>query len=154
MFLGTFSQYIFECLTKTNIMTTHKVLSTEAYQHIGYLFYAVAAADKKVEDEEIKTVKRLVKEQWVHLDDTADNFGSDAAYQIEIVFDWLNDNALSSKEYFTKFKNYYMKYPYLFDKDVKSLIIKTATAIAQSFAGKNKSELILLAKIEVLFKGS
>lgn len=135
-------------------MTTHKVLSTEAYQYIGYLFYAVAAADKKVEAQEIKTMKTLVKEQWVKVDSTADDFGSDAAYQIEIVFDWLNENELSSKEYFEKFKVYYNKHAHIFDDYVKSLIIKTSSAIAQSFAGKNKSELILLAKIEALLKNS
>lgn len=133
-------------------MTAQKSLSTQAYQHIGYLFYAVAAVDKIIDDKEIETLKGLVKEHWVNIDSTSDVFGSDAAYQIEIVFDWLEEADWESDTCFYKFEGYYKNHSTLFTEDIKSLIIKTAMSIAESYAGKNKSELIILAKIEALLK--
>lgn len=135
-------------------MTLHKTLSTQAYQHIGYLFYAVAAVDRLVDDKEIETLKLLVKEQWLDVDSASDDFGSDAAYQIEIVFDWLNEADWNSTTCYQKFETYYKAHASKFDDATKSLIIKTALAIAESFSGKNKSELIILAKIETLLKSS
>ena len=135
-------------------MSTHQPLSTQAYQHIGYLFYAVAAADKRITIEEVETLKTLVKNYWLDLESTDDRFGSDAAYQIEIVFDWLNESEWDSDICFSKFEDYYNNHKRLFTKNVISLIIKTASSIAESYAGKNKSELIILAKIEALLKES
>jgi len=137
---------------KTQFMTTPIALSTAAYQHIGYIFYAVASADKWIDEREIDTLKDLVQEVWLDLDSTNDNFGSDAAYQIEIVFDWLKEAEWDSDTCFSKFEDYYKSHPCYFSKNVKSLIVKTSLAIAESYAGKNKSELIILAKIESLLK--
>lgn len=133
-------------------MTAHKSLSTLAYQHIGYLFYAVAAVDKTIDKKEIETLKVLAKEHWLDVDSVNDNFGSDAAYQIEIVFDWLKEENWDSETCFTKFEDYYKGHSGLFKEKTKSLIIKTASSIAESYAGKNKSELVILAKIEALLK--
>jgi hypothetical protein len=133
-------------------MIVPKSLSTQAYQYIGYLFYAVAAVDKTIDNKEIEILKVLVKEHWLEVDSTNDNFGSDAAYQIEIVFDWLKEENWDSDTCFTKFEDYYKDHANLFSEGVKSLIITTAASIAESYAGKNKSELIILAKIEALLK--
>lgn len=135
-------------------MSINQPLSTQAYQHIGYLFYAVAAADKRITIEEVEILKTLVKNYWLDLESTNDRFGSDAAYQIEIVFDWLVEADWESDTCFTKFEDYYKEHSNLFSENIKSLIIKTASTIAESYAGKNKSELIILAKIETLFKQS
>lgn len=135
-------------------MTIHKTLNTQTYQHIGYLFYAVAAVDKIVDDKEIETLKLLVKDLWLDVDSASDDFGSDAAYQIEIVFDWLNEADWNSTTCYNKFENYFKAHSSQFNDATKSLIFKTALAIAESFAGKNKSELIILAKIEALLKSS
>lgn len=129
-----------------------KPLTTETYQHIGYLFYAVAAADKNVAQVEIDTLKTLVKQHWLPRDDTNDRYGTDAAYQIEIVFDWLNDRNKSALDCYTEFQDFYKSHKSYFTKSVKKLISETAEAIASSFSGKNKSELMLLAKLSVLFK--
>jgi hypothetical protein len=135
-------------------MKSLKSLSTQDYQHIGYLLFAVAASDKNIDEKEVNALKLLVKNNWIDLDDTNDSFGSDAAYQIEIVFDWLTEAEWDSDTCFSKFEDYYKEHSNLFSQDIKSLIIKTASTIAESYAGKNKSELIILAKIETLFKQS
>ena len=135
-------------------MKSLKSLSTQDYQHIGYLLFAVAASDKNIDEKEVNVLKLLVKNNWLNLDDANDSFGSDAAYQIEIVFDWLVEADWESDTCFTKFEDYYKEHSNLFSEDIKSLIIKIASTIAESYAGKNKSELIILAKIKTLLKQS
>ncbi len=120
------------------------------YQNLGKLFYAIAAADTKVHEAEISRLKAIVKKEWLAIDDLEDPFGTDAAYQIEVVFDWLyNDEELDLKACYDDFVNYKIEQNHLFTKKIKQLILKTASAIAESFSGKNKSELMLLAKINI-----
>ena len=49
-------------------METKTKLTLEFYQHLGKLFYAIAAADKKVHPDEFNKLKELVKLKWLHLD--------------------------------------------------------------------------------------
>lgn len=129
-------------------------MNVKFYQNLGKLFYAVAAVDLEVNQAEINKLKEVVKKYWLDVDDVEDAFGTDAAYQIEIVFDWLNDNdnVRNSKMLYEDFVKYKNEQKHLFTKKVKQLIMKTASEIAQSFAGKNKSELILLAKLNLELK--
>lgn len=122
------------------------------YQKMGELFYAVAAADKVVRKEEYETLKKMVLEKWRNLDDYEDPFHTDAAHQIEIVFDWFDYEQLDANDCFDSFADYKKENPKLFTAERKDLIFKTANAIANSFAGKNKSELIMLTKLKSVLK--
>jgi len=122
------------------------------YQSIGKLFYAIAAADKIVRKKEYDALRKLVKEQWKSMDDYKDDFNTDSAYQIEIVFDWMDYEQLDAANCFEEFKDFKKENDSLFTKERKNLIWETANAIANSFAGKNKSELIMLAKLKSLLK--
>ncbi len=124
--------------------------STKLYQNLGKLFYAIAMADKKVHPVEIKRLKEAIKEHWLAVDDLKDEFGTDAAYQIEIVFDWLQQEEKESELYFKAFTDYFNEHKENFTEQVKILIWKTADGIASSFSGKNKSELVLLEKLKLL----
>ncbi|GAA4940953.1 hypothetical protein GCM10023314_12300 [Algibacter agarivorans] len=134
-------------------MATKKKMTLKFYQNLGKLFYAIAAADMRVRDVEFNKLKELVKKHWLEVDVIEDAYHTDAAYQIEIVFDWLNDkenlNAKAGYNAFIKYKN---EQPHLFTDDIKKLILKTAHAIAASFSGLNKSELIMLAKLDLELK--
>ncbi|MFD1163935.1 MULTISPECIES: hypothetical protein [Hwangdonia] len=131
-------------------METKKKTFINFYQNLGKLFYAIAAADKKVEDAEYDTLKELVKKHWLNVDVTKDANQTDAAYQIDIVFDWLNnENKLDAKACFNDFIAYKNEQKHLFTNKVKRLILKTASEIAHAFSGINKSELILLAKLDI-----
>lgn len=123
------------------------------YQKIGELFYAIAAADKVVRETEYNALKKIVSEKWKNLDDYEDPFHTDAAYQIEVVFDWFDYEELDANDCFDSFAEYKKEHPKLFTAELKQLILETAHLIAGSFAGKNKSELIMLAKLEMLLKG-
>ena len=121
-------------------------------QKTGELFYAIAAADKVVRKQEYETLKTLVQKEWKPLDTYKDEFGVDASYQLEIVFDWLDFESLDAEICYESFKAFYKEHPSLFTSKRKHLILKTAHAIANSFAGKNKSELQLLGKLQILLK--
>ena len=122
------------------------------YQNLGRLFYAVAISDGSVHAKEWAKVKEIVKQDWLYVDDFTDRYGTDAANQIEIVFDWLLEYENTTDECFEAFKDFYKEHPHAFTKEIKTLTKKTAHAIANSFAGKNKSELVLLAKLQFLLK--
>ena len=119
-------------------------MNVKLYQNLGKLFYSVASADQKVNEAEANKLKEIIKKYWLDIDDAEDQFGTDAAYQIEIVFDELNAN--DNLQYSQTFYNDFVT------KKLNKLIMKTANEIAQSFAGKNKSELIILAKLNLELK--
>ncbi|RED49372.1 hypothetical protein [Seonamhaeicola aphaedonensis] len=134
-------------------MKTQKRMTLKFYQSLGRLFYAIAAADKQVRKVEFNKLKELVREQWLPLDSTEDEYHSDAAYQIEIVFDWLNNEEnLNAQACYDAFINYKNEQPHLFTEEVNSLILKTGNTIANAFAGINKSELMMLANLSIELK--
>lgn len=122
------------------------------YQKVGELFYAIAAIDKVVRDEEYERLCELVVSHWRNSESAEDEFGTNAAYQIEIVFDWFDHEQADAKECYEGFKEYFETHPKLFNNKRKQLILKTAHEIANSFAGKNKAELMLLSKLKLLFE--
>lgn len=122
------------------------------YQHLGKLFYAIAAADNVVSEEEVKALKNIVEEEWLEIDRIDDEFGTDTAYQIEIIFDWLDENQPDAEGAFLEFKEYRQEHINLFDENIDRLIWKTANEIADSFAGINRAEINMLTKLRSLLK--
>ncbi|MBL7899221.1 MAG: TerB family tellurite resistance protein [Crocinitomicaceae bacterium] len=120
------------------------------YQNLGKLFFAIAAADKKVTPEEISALKKHVSENWLDLEDSTDYFGSDAAHQIEIVFDYLVDEMPDAEDCYRDFADFRKKHDSIFKQEVKDMIWQTADSIASSFNGKNKSELVMLSRLAQL----
>jgi len=123
------------------------------YQKTGSLFFAFANADGTVHAKEAAILKSLVREKWLSLDTIEDDYGTDAAFQIEIVFDWLLEEDKKSTDCFTDFTDFYKEHTSVFTEPIKDLIFETASAIANAFSGKNKSELVLLGKLRLLFTG-
>jgi hypothetical protein len=130
-------------------------MTMQFYRNLGKLFHAIAAADGNVRDIEFDKLKTIVKSQWLAIDDLEDTFGTDAAYQIEVVFDWLNaHDKINVEACYDDFVTYKNSQSHLFTTDVKRLILKTASTIAYAFSGINKSELIMLAKLDIELKKS
>ena len=118
--------------------------TTLFYQNLGELFYAIASADGAVEATEIETLKMVVKQGWSH---------SNNANVIVVMFDWLHDEkAFESEVCFNNFLSYMKTNKVLFTPKTKALVLQTANAIASRFSGRNKSELILLAKLDIELK--
>lgn len=127
-------------------------LMTRFYQHLGELFYAVAKVDGVVRKEEETALKEAVINEWKDLEDSEDEFHTDAAYRIEVVFDSLNDGFSESEEWFDDFKLFKKTHEHLFTPEVNELIMRTAENIASSFANMNKSELTILTQLHMLLK--
>ncbi|KAB5487559.1 MULTISPECIES: hypothetical protein [Flagellimonas] len=129
-----------------------KKLGNEFYQNLGKLFYAVAMADHSVHMKELEKLNEVIRDHWLDVDDIEDEFGTDSAHQISTVFDWLLEYAKDGEEIYEEFEEFYTDHKVLFTPEVKSLTMSTSRAIASAFAGSNKAELVLLGRLELLFK--
>jgi hypothetical protein len=124
--------------------------ATHLYEHLAKVFYTIAAIDKSIRKEEIAKLKEIVRNEWIPLENTFNEFGDDTAYEIEIVFDWLVANKWDFEQAIPDFKFFRQEHPRLFTADVIELILKTANAIATSFSGKSKSEHVLISQLTVI----
>lgn len=132
----------------------NKQLNISFYQHLGKLFYAIAAIDNTIENKEIDKLKQLIKKDWLTVDESEDDFFTDAAYQIEIVFDWLVNNNEKAQTCYNEFMLYFKEHKYFFSEAITKLILKTVNEIAASFAGKNKTELVLLGNLSLALRNN
>ncbi len=126
------------------------MLTKEMYEQLGRLFYAVAAIDRSVKEKEVAELNRIVQEEWVPAESHKDAFGTDIAYQIEIVFDWLLAEDTEAEACWQDFRAYHDAHPALFTPALNALIIRTVDSIAHAFSGVNKAESQLLHDIHVL----
>ena len=124
-------------------------LAVSFYRQLGTLFYAVAASDKVVREEEFDEMKKVVALNWLPSEEAEDAFHTNAVFQMEIVFDYLKANPRPWEECFADFQFFLKEHPALFTLKRRKLISSTANAIASSFSGRNKSELIVLAKLNL-----
>jgi len=120
------------------------------YQQLGKLFYSIASVDKTVRKEEIAQLNEIVKKEWLPIENNLNEFGDDAAYQIEIVFDYLVENDWKIGKIIPDLEDFKKEHPSLFTPQVNDLIIKTAKVITNSFSGKNKSESVLMEKLRAV----
>ncbi len=133
-------------------MNTTQNIGVTFYQNLGKLFYAIAASDKIVRKSEYESLRKIVKSEWLDVDEVKDEFGVDAAFQIEIVFDWMDYETPNAESCFQEFGSFYNEHKSRFSDRIKQLIWKTANAIARAFSGKNKSELMMLGRLKLLFE--
>lgn len=124
------------------------------YQQLGRVFYGIAAADAVVRDEEVELLDSIVQNYWLPLEKVFDEFNTDAAYQIEIVFAWLNSNDWDKENILENFVDFKSEHSKLFTPKNNTLILDTAEAIADSFHGINKAELSYLKKLKNILMGS
>ena len=138
-----------DCYDMESTLKPHQ--HEEFYQHLGRLFYAIAAADGVIRREEVEALKTVVKKEWKNRDSSRDMYGTQTASQIEIVFDWLDANKPEAEEAFKRFAEYYREHKDLFPESIKNDLMSTSNEIASAFRDKNKSELVMLAKLQTLF---
>lgn len=120
------------------------------YRKAAYMAYAVAAADKHIAEEETATLRKIVREYWLTIENTTDEFGTDAAFQLETVFDWLTEKAPNAELAFKKFQDYVQENRDFLTDDLKMTLIHLSKNIAVAFHGANKSELHMLLRIQEL----
>jgi len=134
-------------------MDTKKELHHKFYQNLGKLFYAIAAIDNKVRVEELNKLKETVKKEWLATNLIEEDEKTNAEHSIINTFKWLhNDNEYNAEACYNSFLAFKNDHESLFTNDIKTLILKTARAVAASFSKVNKAELILLAKLNMELK--
>lgn len=121
------------------------------YQKLGYLFYSIAAADKNISPKEIQELNHAVQKSWLKYDDSTDEYGTDAAYYINIAFEYLTETMPTADEAFQQFEAFYVDNREVFTKELKNQIIDTTSDIGHAFAGINKAELNKMAELTLLF---
>ena len=121
-------------------MIQTETFSKELYPKLGHLFYAVAIADGIIESAEIKKLKQTVKERWLQAEESNDEFGSNAAFQIISVFDWLEAKQISGDVAYDAFAAFFRKNRQLVDTAMRENILQTAVDISLAFRGENKNE--------------
>ncbi|MBK8228093.1 MAG: TerB family tellurite resistance protein [Flavobacteriales bacterium] len=117
------------------------------YKELGRLLYAIAAADGKVSDNEVRTLKRVVSEQLVPQEVSTDHFGTDQAYITEFEFEVLAERGASVEGAFDSFIAYMARHRHDLTAERKELIYRCADAVASAFHGVGKAELPLLAEL-------
>lgn len=122
------------------------------YQQLGRVFYGIADVDGTVRLDEVEKLDKIVKELWLPLEDTFDEFDTDSAYQIEIVFSWLHENNGHDGDTLKEFGEYMKEHPKLFTEKNRQLIYDTAEKIAESFHGFNKKETTYLHELSKMLK--
>ncbi len=129
-------------------MGVARELMTKFYQHLGELFYAIAKAYKTVGPEKGKALKESIRSKWGPLEKSEDEPHEDASFQIEAVFDFLNEGSGDAHHWFENIRVFKETQERLFTEKVNQLIIRTANSIASSLSVSKRSELYIPLYIE------
>lgn len=118
---------------------------TEAfYQNLANLFYAISMADNSMTTDEKRSIVKRVEKHWAN-----SNSSSELIYENLRV---LIKEKVEADDAYEDFKNYYLAHKEEFSKETIHNLLAASHEISNATAGKNKSELIVLAKLYKLFK--
>ena len=122
----------------------------EFYKQMGNLLYSMAAIDGKIAPNELKELRRMVREELVPQEKHNDEFGTDAAFAVEFQFDVLEGNDAPSSEAWEEAKEYLKHNSALLPEKDRGLLMAGAKYVAEAFHGISKAEHILLEKLRAL----
>jgi hypothetical protein len=119
---------------------------------LGYLVYAVASSDKYVSEEEKKVVHDKLNHEWKLLADSEDPFGVRAMDLIDKMMIKMADLHIESEDTFEEFKKIFEVYRDQFTPEIRKFMIEICISTGSAFNRMNKSELVLISRIEQLLK--
>lgn len=119
---------------------------------LGYLVYAVASSDKYVSEEEKKVVHDKLNHEWKLLADSEDPFGVRAMDLIDKMMIKMADLHIESEDAFEEFKKIFEVYRDQFTPEIRKFMIEICISTGSAFNRMNKSELVLISRIEQLLK--
>jgi hypothetical protein len=120
----------------------------EILHALSYLFYAVAHTDRHVDDHERIKIHQVVNENWQLFAVKGDPFGVHAMELIDKMVVELRDEDFDNEKALDQFRNVFDKHPEFFTAEMKEFILEVCIRTANSFNMMNKSELVLLSRIE------
>lgn len=121
------------------------LLTNDFFVAITNLFYAFSMIDKKMVIEEKKEIIWAVKEDWA-----TNEYGFNSEELIYETMRELIKEKIPAEKAFDFFKQYMQSKKELFTDEVNVSLIETCHKIANAQNGVNKSELILLSKLQLL----
>lgn len=124
--------------------------SRRFYQELGHLFYAIAAADKKIARAEVEQLDQEVQYAWKHFEGSRDRFGTDRAYLIEFQFETLDDQGFDAEAAFSSFEAYFREFGDRIDHHTRNHIFQSARHIAERIRKINQEELRYLVRLKAL----
>ena len=114
----------------------------------GYAVYAVAYADKSIEQEERDAIHLFLNENWMELADSSDPFGVKSIEFIEQMMDALVSDKLNSELAYERFKELFDSLQNLLSSNQQKFMLNLCIKVGNAFNRMNKSELVLLSRIE------
>lgn len=114
----------------------------------GYAVYAVAYADKSIEQEERAAIHLFLNENWMELADSSDPFGVKSIEFIEQMMDTLVSDKLNSELAYERFKELFDSLQNLLSGNQQKFMLNLCIKVGSAFNRMNKSELVLLSRIE------
>ena len=114
----------------------------------GYAVYAVAYADKSIEQEERAAIHLFLNENWMELADSSDPFGVKSIEFIEQMMDALVSEKLNSELAYERFKELFDSLHNLLSSIQQKFMLNLCIKVGSAFNRMNKSELVLLSRIE------
>ena len=122
----------------------------DRYRSLGYLFYSIAACDRSIVQAEINALKEMTARHWLLEDRNYDELGIESAKYIDITFDHALEQRLTSKAAYARFEKDQLREPLRFDGWTKSLILRTAVAIAKASGSVNSTEATRIGALQKL----
>lgn len=111
------------------------------YEKIAGVFYAIGMADDQFVRKEKLTVIELIENHW-------QDQGIDVESIMHQQLKKLVDSGISSAEALNEFESFYQENPAFFTKEIRLQLYKDAQEIALAYAGRNKSETIILSQLK------
>lgn len=128
-------------------METNEELGNAFYENLGKLFYALAAADNIVANNEFECLTKMVKTEWTCHSQLKEKFETASPLKILKTFDMCRYKKYDAEICLNEFKVFREKYPDIFTPAINRQIWSTAKIMAHCFPGINKSEVVMMAKI-------
>jgi hypothetical protein len=133
-------------------MDQNQERDVEFCQNLGKLFYAIALTDKSIREDEFISLKKNIPNLISSLSFIYNGSNVDIEHHVISTFNTLDLESYNAQACFNDFIDYKRKNEGLFKKSIKQSLLKIASKIASSFSSQNKSELIMLAKLDLEFK--
>ena len=130
-----------------------KVNFEHIFEHIGFLFYAVAAEQRTLHPADYDRLKNLIGLEWV----TGLNYNVDLQSRLKrALFEGVSkgfDNSMNAEEAFVRFRDYYEMHSLPFGNLLKLKIISTAIIIHTEFSDNGHSSGII-ARLDKLLQAT
>lgn len=131
------------------------MIHIKLYSELGKLLYAIANIDGTITKTEKETIKNIIKNEIVQLEDHTDKFGTNAGYYSEIEFDFLDEEMIDTESTFTSFMNFIEEHHTAFDDTMVKSCLTMLNKVANAYKKTNKKEKELLEnlknKLETIF---